>query len=620
MQSIRRLASEFAVCFFISAQASFVAIACIAIMFSPQSAASQTSFSLSADVDGAAGDQGVTSVDMSPEETVAFQVFVDGVSQAQGVEIRFVYDSGQVAYEGADAGDVFPDAQVLSETGTNPPSVSLGIASMGGRAETSAGLVGVARFSTSAAFTGTTIRIVQAVLGGGGQQDTLKLNFGIELGLESAEPSPDFDSDGTVGFSDFVLFASQYGTTAGDGRYDAPFDLDRDGAVGFADFLVLAGQFGHEVTQPPAATPDRDALVALYDATEGHNWTTQTNWLTDNPIDTWHGVSVEGSRVTGLVLSNNNLTGEIPHDLENLSRLDSLKLHKNVLHGTIPEELRNLGNLRVLMLQENQLTGGMPKWLGDLANLETLWLFNNPLGGTIPVELGNLSNLRQLSLLGIQLTGSIPAELGNLESLEFLGLTANQLTGEIPVELGALTNLTGLWLNGNQLSGPIPAEFGNLNNLWALALAGNELTGPIAAELGNLVNLQRLFLGFNKLTGAIPPELGKLSILPILHLSQNSLSGPIPSELGNLSNLVSLFLSDNRLSGAIPSEFGKLTMLEFLEVHNNDSLTGTLPQGLTELTELERFYFDGTSLCAPANEAFQQWLTGIEAKRGANCE
>ena len=45
----------------------------------------------------------------------------------------------------------------------------------------------------------------------------------------------------------------------------------------FAAFLLLAG--GNARAQDPVAT-DRSALVALYNATDGANWTNNTNWLT----------------------------------------------------------------------------------------------------------------------------------------------------------------------------------------------------------------------------------------------------------------------------------------------------------------------------------------------------
>ena len=309
MRRLRYSLNGFANGAFVFAPVSGRAIIFIGLLLFPLSVLSQESFSLSADVDGAAGDQGVTAVEVSTEATVSIQVFANDVSQAQGISIRVVFDSGQVAYDDTDPGDPFPNAQVLVETGTNPTSVTLGIASMGGRASATAGLVGTVRFRTSVTFTGTTIRIVEATLGRGGQQETLMPDVNIVLRPVAAGPSPDFDGDGTVGFADFVQLAASYGSQEGDGTYDARFDLDGDGSVGFSDFLAFSGQFGQEVAPPTPAAPDRDVLVALYNETGGDNWTTQTNWLTDNPLDTWHGVTVAIGRVTGLSLSRNNLTG-----------------------------------------------------------------------------------------------------------------------------------------------------------------------------------------------------------------------------------------------------------------------------------------------------------------------
>ncbi|MXZ01127.1 S8 family serine peptidase, partial [Candidatus Poribacteria bacterium] len=90
---------------------------------------------------------------------------------------------------------------------------------------------------------------------------------------------------------------------------------------------------------------DRAALVALYNATNGANWTNNTNWLTDNDISTWYGVSASNGWVTELDLHANNLTGEIPIQLSNLTNLTRLQLAGNALTGTIPSELGNLSNL-----------------------------------------------------------------------------------------------------------------------------------------------------------------------------------------------------------------------------------------------------------------------------------
>lgn len=58
-----------------------------------------------------------------------------------------------------------------------------------------------------------------------------KTSVAAQLSLEgqisnNTAPSPDFDGDGTVGFSYFLAFAGSFGSTRGDARYDARFDLD----------------------------------------------------------------------------------------------------------------------------------------------------------------------------------------------------------------------------------------------------------------------------------------------------------------------------------------------------------------------------------------------------------
>ncbi len=67
----------------------------------------------------------------------------------------------------------------------------------------------------------------------------------------------DFDGDGKVGFSDFVSFAGKFGTSQGDGRYEAKYDLDGDGQVGFGDFVAFAGFFGQSAVPNEAPILER---------------------------------------------------------------------------------------------------------------------------------------------------------------------------------------------------------------------------------------------------------------------------------------------------------------------------------------------------------------------------
>ena len=196
---------------------------------------------------------------------------------------------------------------------------------------------------------------------------------------------------------------------------------------------------------PPAPAEDRAALEALYDATNGTNWSRNDNWKTDEPLGQWLGVSTASDgRVTHLDLSRNQLSGTIPAEIGSLTRLQDLSLQVNQLSGTIPAEIGNLTSLSWLELAANQLSGTIPVELGNLTRLEQLLLGFNQLSGTIPVGIGNLTRLISLDLQVNQLSGTIPAGIGNLPSLTALSLSDNQLSGTIPAELGNLTHLAYL--------------------------------------------------------------------------------------------------------------------------------------------------------------------------------
>ena len=108
---------------------------------------------------------------------------------------------------------------------------------------------------------------------------------------------------------------------------------------------------------PMAQTPpetEREALVALYNATGGPNWEGNNNWLSDVPISEWEGVTTDDNgRVTQLNLSVNELSGEIPPELGNLANLTGRYLDRNQLTGSVPSDL--LGRLH----KDNSNLGGL---------------------------------------------------------------------------------------------------------------------------------------------------------------------------------------------------------------------------------------------------------------------
>ena len=81
------------------------------------------------------------------------------------------------------------------------------------------------------------------------------------------------------------------------------------GTILFAAAL-LGGQPVQGQDPPTAAELDRAVLEALYDSTDGANWTTSTNGKIDDDLGTGYGgVVTSDGRVRELHLGTNNLVG-----------------------------------------------------------------------------------------------------------------------------------------------------------------------------------------------------------------------------------------------------------------------------------------------------------------------
>lgn len=174
------------------------------------------------------------------------------------------------------------------------------------------------------------------------------------------------------------------------------------------------------------------------------------------------------------------------------------------------------------------------------------------------------------------------------------------------------------WLSDQPLGEWHGVTVNGQDQVTAIVLDRNNLTGSLPAELGKLQSLTRLALNRNSLTGVIPSELGRLPNLSIIGLARNSLSGALPASLGNLTGMTRLSLHDNTgLSGPLPAGIGNMPLLTRLAL-SNTGLSGELPQGLIS-SLMGYLHFDGTNLCAPADEEFQTWLDGVPDKNGPTC-
>ena len=283
------------------------------------------------------------------------------------------------------------------------------------------------------------------------------------------------------------------------------------------------------------ASTQRDILRILYEATDGPNWLDSEGWLTDAPLEEWYGIDVDtADAVTVLTLPGNGLSGPLPAELAELTRLEYLDLFGNELKGPIPPGLGGLARLRVALdLADNALTGPVPAELGNLAALEYLDLSLNELSGPVPAELAGLASVKHLDLSGNELTGPVPAALGELDRLAVLNLSDNSLAGSIPPDVAGFGSRADslppvtLDLSGNDLSGSIPPGLGDHVHLANLYLADNALSGSVPGELAGMTGLRSLVLVDNReLSGALPSDLTRLARLEALHTAGTGLCAP----------------------------------------------------------------------------------------------
>lgn len=82
------------------------------------------------------------------------------------------------------------------------------------------------------------------------------------------------------------------------------------------------------------------ALMSIFNATSGPNWSDKTNWGSDLGVEQWNGVYVdEDGYVVRLRLNNRGLKGTLPDVFGDLKRLTKLELNGNMLNGKLPSSL-----------------------------------------------------------------------------------------------------------------------------------------------------------------------------------------------------------------------------------------------------------------------------------------
>uniref|UniRef100_A0A2N9HPR8 Protein kinase domain-containing protein n=1 Tax=Fagus sylvatica TaxID=28930 RepID=A0A2N9HPR8_FAGSY len=200
-------------------------------------------------------------------------------------------------------------------------------------------------------------------------------------------------------------------------------------------------------------------------------------------------------------------------------------------------------------------------------------LITQSLFGTLPSNLGTLTQLTSLTLSGNSLTGPIPS-FANLTSLQKLYLDKNKFTSIPPDFFQGLTSLQNLSLNQNNQLAPwtIPTELTHSTSLVLLYAFNANIIGSLPDFFDSFPSMRELSLSLNNLTGPLPKSFGGSGIQKLWLDNQHGLVG-----------LWRVYLNDNKLTGSIPDSLTNLTALQVLNISNNN-LTGSMPKFSSNVT------------------------------------
>ena len=345
--------------------------------------------------------------------------------------------------------------------------------------------------------------------------------------------------------------------------------------------------FLHElmVTIPPTradpnAMSQREALIALYEATGGAHWSSKPGWLQGDDVCAWGIACTTGvccssdGLVSSVALRDNNLTGTLPTSIwPALGRLLHLDLSGNELSGSLPSSLFNPTAFRnnsggasrdLIISPSRSLSNDFPPtaniWRRDRSEL---FLHHNHFSGTLPTELGLLT-VGHLRLGFDQVSGSLPTELGRAGVSE-LYCDPGFWFGSGPREPLPYSD----WMPFQKsrpvfrISGTLPTELAANSVLKELALSYNlKISGTLPTSLA-LGSMDAFYMSSTRLSGTLPQSTFlrmSSTTPPILQMDRCRLSGTIPtfglpSDANQTTGpppLRALALHGNRLSGSIP--------------------------------------------------------------------
>ncbi|KAL5566031.1 hypothetical protein UlMin_029195 [Ulmus minor] len=307
------------------------------------------------------------------------------------------------------------------------------------------------------------------------------------------------------------------------------------------------------------------------------------------------------SKLQFLDLSHNKIRGSIPPMARNQSKealwsnIEFVDLSSNELQGSLPIPPPST---IVYSISNNHLTGEIPHSFCALSSLYALDLSNNNLSGKLPPCLGNSSNSLTILTLQNNFHGSIPGICTNQSKLiGSIDLSNNHLQGPLPRSLASCRKLEFLHVGDNLIDDTFPSWLSTLPQLKVLVLRGNEFYGAIR-EFTDDCSFSKLLiidLSQNNFSGPLPlkyikcwdamkvvdaPTLTYLQLNSSFQLNRYKMlrrfgfsviltNKGIKVEYKKIQKLLAAIdLSSNNFEGDVPELIGSLVGLRFLNLSN----------------------------------------------------
>jgi len=320
------------------------------------------------------------------------------------------------------------------------------------------------------------------------------------------------------------------------GNFEASIDWNESiKSLYYRAYIKVKDKYYYGEVKKYVNDPLREALIKLYQSTNGDNWTYNDNWCSDKPITEWYGVRNTYYKGYEISLASNNLTGKIEQ--------------------TFPDDLEI-----VLDVYDNRLTSIN---VSGCTALAYLGCENNRLNS---LNVTGCTELKSLKCIDNQLTS---LNVSSCTALLYLGCDNNQLTS---LNVSSCTALNELDCSYNQLTS---LNVSGCTTLFSLGCENNQLT---SLNVSSCTALEILHCPDNQLTSL---NVSNCTALVELLCYNNQLTS---LNVTGCTSLGGLICHNNKINSVIPDWFSQLQAFRYDVKYNywDDIVDGKLVKIYTD--------------------------------------